>query len=761
MTNQPSSSELLDQLARHFQVKQTNRGQIHEIKIDCPAHGGDDANLAIWDDGNGVSLGAKCHSADCAYEEIRQAIIAVCEIDINPKLKNKSGVSWDTYRVATFKHPNGNTISEYVKPCEGLTCTFMINTRKKELCYGSAIDSKKGTGKHVWTDKGKRTGYLVLLFESMVDPYGTVHLCEGVKTARAVQGVGSIGATWLGGANNVANCDFSSLEGMDVIIHPDNDTQGMKAAVIAKDKAEKAGAALVKIAAPVDLFNGADLADLEDMLRIEKIIDSINNPGIEVNMDVDYKDKSVNPAALGPEFIGIFYAKQFIDKYRYDTYRGWYEWNGKKWFPAPKGFVTNQLYDFISYKRQQCAIDILSQHTEQEVINLVSNWILHEKNHLKANFQKGWTAGFQTTLTRNFKEYPAWIIPTNNNMLVNVKTGQVEEYDHESDVLSHTHGGYFPDKLTESTELLQKRFDGVLSNDGLVTLFKALGVAMSGLAQEKKSVLTWLTGTSGGGKGSTNALMIAALGKDDKAITVKNDFWKTANFRSDIDALMCDIIEKKPIIIFCDETPERASHGFINAVAGGGMPYTARRAFMPGMITGTLTCSVWFSLVKLPSMQVGDGIERRSVAIEFANELKNSLPKERLAEGNQFTQELLDAVITAGCDAAMRVHNDFEFANTWPTDEFTNETMMKIDPVLDFLRNACPYEWDQRLWSETCDEIRDFSENPNISNNLITRRLKEVKHWDKERTKLADDDKPKWHFIYQDAYKDHKCDKCS
>jgi len=39
----------------------------------CPAHGGKDKNLSIWD-GNDGSLGAKCHSHDCDYATIMRAL---------------------------------------------------------------------------------------------------------------------------------------------------------------------------------------------------------------------------------------------------------------------------------------------------------------------------------------------------------------------------------------------------------------------------------------------------------------------------------------------------------------------------------------------------------------------------------------------------------------------------------------------------------------------------------------------------------------
>lgn len=63
------------------------------------------------------------------------------------------------------------------------------------------------------------------------DPEELVFIVEGQKTQRAASGLGLQAVTWIGGSQNVKNCDWSSLKHVKTaVIFPDNDQPGMKAA---------------------------------------------------------------------------------------------------------------------------------------------------------------------------------------------------------------------------------------------------------------------------------------------------------------------------------------------------------------------------------------------------------------------------------------------------------------------------------------------------------------------------------------------------
>lgn len=98
------------------------------------------------------------------------------------------------------------------------------------LCYG-----QYGAGRPQWAWKAlpePRPLYGLQKLASM--PYAPVLLVEGEKTADAAQVYFPHHAvlTWSGGANAVTKADFSPLLRRSVIIWPDNDEPGFKAALI-------------------------------------------------------------------------------------------------------------------------------------------------------------------------------------------------------------------------------------------------------------------------------------------------------------------------------------------------------------------------------------------------------------------------------------------------------------------------------------------------------------------------------------------------
>ena len=94
-------------------------------------------------------------------------------------------------------------------------------------------------------------------------PEAPVLLVEGEKTADAAQALFPNFATltWSGGANAVSKADCSPLQGRNVIIWPDNDEPGFKAAVALVERLERI-AASVRIVLPSEtLPDKWDLAD--------------------------------------------------------------------------------------------------------------------------------------------------------------------------------------------------------------------------------------------------------------------------------------------------------------------------------------------------------------------------------------------------------------------------------------------------------------------------------------------------------------------
>jgi putative DNA primase/helicase len=80
-------------------------------------------------------------------------------------------------------------------------------------------------------------------------PGATVHICEGEKAADAAMALfpGEVSTTWPCGGNGVGKADWSPMKGHRVLIWPDNDGKGRRAAQTAAGQCCEAGATEVRI----------------------------------------------------------------------------------------------------------------------------------------------------------------------------------------------------------------------------------------------------------------------------------------------------------------------------------------------------------------------------------------------------------------------------------------------------------------------------------------------------------------------------------
>ena len=92
------------------------------------------------------------------------------------------------------------------------------------------------------------------------DGQSPVVLCEGEKAADAVAAAGYVAASYCGGSKSAAKANYAGLLGRDVIIWPDDDQEGIRAAA-------DSGQALIGIASSIrivqvhDRDDGSDAAD--------------------------------------------------------------------------------------------------------------------------------------------------------------------------------------------------------------------------------------------------------------------------------------------------------------------------------------------------------------------------------------------------------------------------------------------------------------------------------------------------------------------
>ena len=164
--------------------------------------------------------------------------------------------------------PGTRQIGDYVE-----TTRYAYKNEKGELLhYVLRLEDKEGNkitpplsygydpqrnGKPHWKLKGfdsgeeKRTLYNLDRLEK--NPLAPVIVVEGEKTAEATPGKlkeickeESIAITWLGGCGAVSKTDWTPLAGRDVLIWPDNDKGGFKAAVEVEKELERVGAREIK-----------------------------------------------------------------------------------------------------------------------------------------------------------------------------------------------------------------------------------------------------------------------------------------------------------------------------------------------------------------------------------------------------------------------------------------------------------------------------------------------------------------------------------
>ena len=97
-------------------------------------------------------------------------------------------------------------------------------------------------------------------------------ICEGETTAAAAAACGWRSFSYQGGANGAGRADYSPVAGMHVLVAPDNDRPGAKAAITTAIRCLEAGAREVRImSAGAFRRRGEDLADLDPDQRARVI----------------------------------------------------------------------------------------------------------------------------------------------------------------------------------------------------------------------------------------------------------------------------------------------------------------------------------------------------------------------------------------------------------------------------------------------------------------------------------------------------------
>lgn len=239
----------------------------------CPAHSDKGPSLTV-SSGQGGRLLVHCH-AGCQQTAV---IDALKRLDLWPRPKRnwvaQKHAPAGTARPSQIKHPRLGVASaswEY-RDLEGRLVGYISRFERdvegkhiKELApmsWGRDADS----GKEAWCWKGfvkPRPLYRGHLLKDYPD--APVLVVEGEKTADAAQVIVAdeyLVVTWPGGSKAVKYVDWAALKGRDVIIWPDADEPGEKAASQIGEILTREGAkSCCKIDLPAGLEEGWDLAD--------------------------------------------------------------------------------------------------------------------------------------------------------------------------------------------------------------------------------------------------------------------------------------------------------------------------------------------------------------------------------------------------------------------------------------------------------------------------------------------------------------------
>lgn len=193
------------------------------------------------------------------------------------------------------------------------TLTFLVGRygsgKGKSFCPFTVWEFNGGVH---WVKKGFPSGAPVYRLTHLVaNSHKPVLITEGEKCADlAAQFESVVSTTWHGGSNALQKTDFSSLAGRDVIIAPDDDEPGAKAAEKLTETLKALGVArlrLLNTGALTDLFGGTrdtgfDIADaIAAGLNEAQFTALLEQAGMVEEIDVTVAEEGATDAASDDE----------------------------------------------------------------------------------------------------------------------------------------------------------------------------------------------------------------------------------------------------------------------------------------------------------------------------------------------------------------------------------------------------------------------------------------------------------------------------
>ena len=199
---------------------------------------------------------------------------------------------------ANKRIPSLSSLSSYLNDTYRLTAQYpYYNDQEQLVCYTLRIESKKDGNKIVlplsygkfhpeskptWTFKRYETQNELLYNSTLIKEHPTkpILIVEGEKTTDAAYkflGKDYVIISWIGGSAAAKNADWKQLFGREVIIWPDNDSAGYKAATDISNCLRKVGVKSLKVVSKEMLNDLPPKWDLADQLPVDKSANFVGN----------------------------------------------------------------------------------------------------------------------------------------------------------------------------------------------------------------------------------------------------------------------------------------------------------------------------------------------------------------------------------------------------------------------------------------------------------------------------------------------------
>jgi hypothetical protein len=250
----------------------------------CPAHDDQKSSLVIYDRPDG-SVFVKC-MAHCEQGAVIAKLKSMglwpetgvrkdpSKVQAAKDRKRRAEIAEVLDRVpADMPEPDWNklfrsppTVVYEYREIDGLLLGYVaredLTTGDKKVRPVSVVVARDGS--RDWAVKAPKNFTLYGLETLTKSPNARVYMVEGEKAADKGRKLfpDAVTLTWRGGAGAVDKNDFAPLRGREVVIIPDADDPGRKAAARAAERAHSAGAKAVRIVdVPSDFPKGWDIAD--------------------------------------------------------------------------------------------------------------------------------------------------------------------------------------------------------------------------------------------------------------------------------------------------------------------------------------------------------------------------------------------------------------------------------------------------------------------------------------------------------------------